>query len=118
MRRHPSSSFRFFPAIAAAALLLPAATLDGQRATTAVNEAGPRRVQVLFIGHRSTHHNSSELAPLLARALAPDGINITYSENPNDLNPDHLALYDAVMIYANHATGTPQQIAAILDFVS
>lgn len=73
---------------------------------------------MLFLGHRSTHHNSSELAPLLAKALAPDGINITYTENPNDLNPGQLALYDAVMIYANHATGTPQQIAAILDFVS
>lgn len=118
MRRHRGSSSLVFAAIAAAVLLPPAASVAGQQVPAAATEAGPRRIQVLFLGHRSTHHNSSELAPLLAKALAPDGINITYTENPNDLNPAQLALYDAVMIYANHATGTPQQIAAILDFVS
>ena len=118
MRRHRPVGACVVTAVLAAVLLLPTASLGGQQASTPATEAGPRRVQVLFLGHASTHHNSSELAPLLARALARDGINITYTENPTDLNPRHLALYDAVMIYANYATGTPGQIAAILDFVS
>jgi putative membrane-bound dehydrogenase-like protein len=81
-------------------------------------DAGPRRIEVLFLGHASEHHNSAEYAPILAAALGAHGINIWYTEEPDDLNPDHLGLYDAVMLFANHDSITSGQERALLDFVA
>jgi uncharacterized protein len=75
-------------------------------------------INVLFLGHNSTHHDSARYAPILKTALAPDGIDITYTADPNDLNPETLAKYDALLIYANHTTITPAQEKALLDFVA
>jgi type 1 glutamine amidotransferase len=80
--------------------------------------APPKRISVLFLGHNSTHHDSARYAPILRDALAPDGIDIAYTADPNDLNPANLAKYDALMIYANHTTITPDQEKALLDFVA
>src|SRR4051812_30842375 len=85
-------------------------------ATTAL-PAGPRKIEVLFLGHASEHHNSGKYAPILAAALAKDGIDFSYTTDPNDLNPQNLAKYDAVLLYANHDTATPAQAQALLDFV-
>ena len=78
---------------------------------------GPRRVEVLFLGHEATHHNSGAYAPILATALAREGINISYTTNPNDLNAANLAKYDAVLLYANHDSITPAQERALLEYV-
>ena len=75
-------------------------------------------INVLFLGHNSTHHDSARYAPMLKAALAPDGIDIAYTADPNDLNPATLAKYDALLIYANHTTITPEQEKALLDFVA
>jgi len=80
--------------------------------------AQPKRISVLFLGHNSTHHDSARYAPILRDALAPDGIDIVYTADPNDLNPATLAKYDALMIYANHTTITPEQEKALLDYVA
>lgn len=77
----------------------------------------PRKIEVLFLGHDSEHHNSEEYWPILASALADDGINFTYSENPDDLNGENLAKYDALLLYANHDEITPSQEDALFDFV-
>src|SRR5438132_823871 len=53
----------------------------------------------------------------LAAALAKDGIDFSYTTDPNDLNPQNLAKYDAVLLYANHDSATPAQAQALLDFV-
>lgn len=79
---------------------------------------GPRRVEILFLGHGSQHHDARELAPLLMAALAPAGINLTYSEDPDSLDPATLALHDGVLLYANHDEITPDQERALLDFVA
>jgi type 1 glutamine amidotransferase len=80
--------------------------------------APPRRISVLFLGHNSTHHDSARYAPMLRDALAPDGIDVVYTADPNDLNAATLAKYDALLIYANHTTITPEQERALLDFVA
>jgi type 1 glutamine amidotransferase len=80
--------------------------------------APPKRIPVLFLGHNSTHHDSARYAPILRQALAPDGIDIAYTADPNDLNTANLAKYDALMIYANHTNITPDQEKALLDFVA
>ena len=78
----------------------------------------PRKIEVLFLGHDSEHHNSAKYLPILASALAPEGINFTYTDNPDDLNGETLAKYDALMLYANHDEITPSQEKALLNFVA
>lgn len=77
----------------------------------------PRKIEVLFLGHDSEHHNSEAYAPILASALADDGINFTYTEDPGDLNNETLAKYDALLLYANHDSITTSQEQALFDFV-
>lgn len=91
------------------------AALHGQR-----GDAGKAKsaVEVLFLGHNSKHHDSARFEPMLADALKADGINFVYTPDPNDLNTANLAKYDALMIYANHNTITPEQEKALLDFVA
>ncbi|RAJ07449.1 PVC-type heme-binding CxxCH protein [Arenibacter echinorum] len=78
----------------------------------------PRRVEMLFLGHALEHHNSRVYMPILASALTQSGINITYTEEVEDLNPENLALYDGVIIYANHENRFPEQEKALLDYVA
>nr|WP_245802942.1 PVC-type heme-binding CxxCH protein [Cyclobacterium lianum] len=78
---------------------------------------GPRRAEILFLGHESTHHNSEKLMPGLARYLFQQGINLTYTSDPNDLNAEKLRLYDGLMIYANHDEITAEQEKALKDYV-
>lgn len=78
----------------------------------------PRRIELLFLGHGSEHHNSRVYFPILASALTKDGINISYTENVNDLNAATLDLYDGLIVYANHEHIKPAQEKALLNFVS
>ena len=55
--------------------------------------------------------------PLLASTLSKEGINFTYTNNPDDLNAANLDKYDGLMIYANHEKITPEQEKALLGFV-
>jgi putative membrane-bound dehydrogenase-like protein len=84
----------------------------------AAQAAKGRKIEVLFLGHLSQHHPSDQAASFLVPALAKDGINFSYSTDPNDLNPRELAKYDALLLYANHDTITKSQEKALLDFVN
>lgn len=77
-----------------------------------------RRIEILFLGHDSEHHNSARFAPMLKAVLAPEGLNFSYTADPKDLNAANLAQYDALIIYANHTAITPEQEKALLDFVA
>ncbi|MDH4295657.1 MAG: ThuA domain-containing protein [Cyclobacteriaceae bacterium] len=79
---------------------------------------GPRRIEILFLGHDSQHHNSAEYMPLLASALSREGINFTYTDKLSDLNDETLSWYDGLMIYANHDSISPSQEKSLLDFVA
>ena len=79
--------------------------------------SGPRRAEILFLGHDSKHHDSEKLMPYLARPLFQKGINLTYTSDPNDLNLDNLNQYDGIMIYANHDSITVEQEAALKEYV-
>src|SRR5689334_6830672 len=75
------------------------------------------KIEVLFLGHKSQHHPSSQYAPMLKAALASEPFNFSYSDDPKDLNDANLAKYDALIIYANHNRIEPEQEKALLDFV-
>lgn len=81
------------------------------------NETGPKKIEILFLGHNSEHHNSAAFMPMLGSALAKEGINLTYTADPEDLNAENLSWYDGLMIYANHDSITSNQEDALLDFV-
>ena len=80
-------------------------------------DKGPARIDVLFLGHDSQHHDSEKYMPLLAHALTKEGFNFHYTNDPSDLRPEVLADYDALMLYANHDSIKPQEEKALLDFV-
>jgi putative membrane-bound dehydrogenase-like protein len=77
----------------------------------------PRKIELLFLGHDSEHHNSAAYMPLLASSLTKEGINFTYTNHLKDLNPQTLAKYDGLVIYANHEQISSSQEEALLEFV-
>ena len=99
------------------AILAAAAALTAQGTSNAPARKG-RTIEVLFLGHNSTHHDSARFEPMLAKAIESEGFHFTYTPDPNQLNAENLAKYDALMIYANHTTITPEQEKALLDFVA
>lgn len=78
----------------------------------------PRRIELLFLGHASEHHNSRAYMPILAAALSKSGINLTYTEAVEDLNSENLSVYDGVIMYANHESSWPEQERALLDYIA
>src|SRR5690606_20503856 len=81
------------------------------------NDDAPRRLELLFLGHDSKHHDSEMLAGILAQEYFTKGINITYSTDPEDLAKEDLELYDGLILYANHDSISPAQEKGLLDFV-
>lgn len=76
-----------------------------------------RRIEVLFLGDNG-HHKPIERVPQIMAALGPKGINFTYTDDLNDLNPHTLSQYDALLLFANWDIIAPQQSKALLDFVA
>jgi len=77
----------------------------------------PKRLELLFLGHDSQHHNSDVLASIMSKQYFKKGINITYTTNINDLNEKTLKPYDGLILYANYDTISKSQATALLDFV-
>ncbi len=71
---------------------------------------------VLFLGDQG-HHRPGDRAPQIIPLMATRGIDITYTEAMSDLNPQTLAKYDVLMIYANTTRIEPEQEKALLDYV-
>src|SRR5262249_9108116 len=78
----------------------------------------PRKIEILFLGHNSKHHDSAKFEPILQDALASEPFHFTYTADPKDLNDANLAKYDELIIYANHNKIAPEQEKALLDFVA
>ena len=81
-------------------------------------EGKGRPVRILFLGHDSTHHNSNEYFPVLARELGRDGIYFDYQTKVSEaLKADYLKQFDGVLLYANHMAITPRELENLVDFV-
>ncbi len=78
----------------------------------------PRRLELFFLGHDSKHHDSELLADILSKEYFEEGINITYSNDPEDLKRADLHLFDGLILYANHDTISESQAKALLDYVA
>jgi putative membrane-bound dehydrogenase-like protein len=77
-----------------------------------------RRLEILFMGDKVGHHKPAERLPQLMAALGPKGFNFTYTDDLEDLNPETLGKYDALMLFANWDSIAPQQAKSLLDFVA
>ncbi len=74
-------------------------------------------VSVLMLGD-SGFHKPSEFYRHLAEPLREQGIELRYTEELEDINPESLAKYDGLLIFANIERITPEAESALLDFVN
>ncbi len=95
------------------ALLASFACLPANHAAS----SGP--IRVLFLGHEAEHHPSNLYYPMIAQALGRDAIYFDYVTTVGEALDDasHLARYDALLLYANHETISPQQWQNLLHYV-
>ena len=85
--------------------------------STSAETTTPRRLEVLFLGENTPHH-AIDLVPTLMASMGSRGINFTYTDKTTDLDPQTLAKYDALALYADRDDMTPAQAKAVADFVS
>jgi putative membrane-bound dehydrogenase-like protein len=78
--------------------------------------AEPARLSVLLLGDKG-HHNPAEFAKLLTPVFAKDGIDVTYTDNVEDLTPETLAKVDAVAIFRDSGDLPAKSESALVDFV-
>lgn len=74
-------------------------------------------VKVLFLGDNGPHQPGPRFAQV-EEVLARRNIHADYTTNLDVLNPQKLAGYDVLAIYANHDAIKPEQAQAILDYVA
>ncbi len=70
-------------------------------AASALGQAAPERIDVLFLGD-DRGHNPIERYRVLKQALGPQGFNLTFTEDLGDITRENLEKYDALLVYANH----------------
>lgn len=73
-------------------------------------------INVIFIGDNGPHR-PEERFRIIQPVLAQRGIDLVYTDQVTDLNPDSLANYQAVMLYANIDRIAPREEKALLEFV-
>lgn len=73
-------------------------------------------LRVLFLGDNGLHKPADRFKQLQP-ALAPRGIEVTYTDSLDDLNQEKLAHYDVLLIYANHTRISPDQEKELLSYV-
>ncbi len=76
-----------------------------------------RDLDVLFLGDRG-HHRPRDRFVQIKPVLAARGIQVVYTDELVDLNPNNLAKYDAVLLYANIDNINPPEEKALLDYVA
>jgi uncharacterized protein len=106
-----------FPLIALALLTWQCATQKTTQTTQTAQTTQPRRLEILFLGDNG-HHRPIERVPQAMAALGAKGINFTYSDNLNDLNPNYLSNFDGVLLYANWDTISKPQERALVDYIA
>src|SRR5207302_6773000 len=96
--------------------LLALAVALGLLAGFALQAEEPKPIKILFLGDDG-HHRPAERFRQLQPVLEKRGIELTYTDKVDALNPKLLAGYDGLLIYANTTKITPEQEQALLEFV-
>src|SRR5437773_11232244 len=77
----------------------------------------PAKLKLLFLGDKAGHQ-PAQRHRIMQPVLAARGIDLQYTEAVSSLNPETLAKYDGLVIYANTTKITPEQEKALLDYVA
>jgi putative membrane-bound dehydrogenase-like protein len=80
--------------------------------------SGPRRLEVLFLGTEGGEHSTQKATALFVPSMAREGINVSWTDDPADLNAANLAKYDLLMAYGDFQSITPGQETALQTWVS
>ncbi|MEI7582097.1 PVC-type heme-binding CxxCH protein [Runella sp.] len=108
---------RLLPIVLLAILMWQCATQKPAQTAQSNQPVTPRRLEILFLGDNG-HHRPIERVPAIMSALGSKGINFTYSDQLDDLNPTNLAKYDGVLLYANWDTISKPQERALVDYIA
>lgn len=76
----------------------------------------PKPLKILFLGDNG-HHRPADRFRQLQPVFAARGIDLTYTDKIEALNPKLLAGYDGLMVYANIDNIPAEQEKALLDYV-
>src|SRR3954453_15749140 len=76
----------------------------------------PKPLKILFLGDNGGHRPAERFRQLQP-VLAARGIDLTYTDKVEALDPKVLAPYDGLVVYANTPRISPEQERALLDFV-
>ena len=86
------------------------------RNTTDTNE-----INVLFLGGGSGDANSAHNGKINHHKLKPSflrsGIQMTYSSNLDDLNPETLSKYNSIIMYLSASNDKPARVRALIEYV-
>lgn len=74
------------------------------------------RISILFLGDNG-HHQPAKRFVELQPVLEERGIDMKYTDNLKDINPETLAQFDGLMIYANTDQIDPATEKAMIDYV-
>src|SRR5215510_12860089 len=85
--------------------------------TSLVSAEEPKPLKLLFLGDEG-HHRPAERFRQLQPVLAKRGIDLTYTDKVEALDPKILDKYDGLVVYANTTRITPEQEKALLDYVA
>src|SRR5690606_4102778 len=85
---------------------------------TGDNRNYPRRAEVLFVGSADEADEAGKYASWLAIELFKSGINLTYTENFEDLNKKNLHVYDGVVLFGIYDSLAADQTRILSDYVS
>jgi uncharacterized protein len=97
--------------------LLIASVMPSSTLFSAESPPNQKGIRILFLGDQG-HHRPADRFKQLEPALTTARIRYTYTESLDDLNPEKLAGYDSIVIYANHTKISPEQERALMDFVN
>ena len=80
-------------------------------------EAESAELKLLFLGDNG-HHRPADRFRQLRPVLQKRGIELTYTDDMNSLQPETLNQYDGLIVYANIDEISPAQAAALLKYVA
>src|SRR5262249_35200400 len=100
----------------AAALIAIFGVLSKSERAMADGPAQPPVVKLLFLGDKG-HHQPRARFEDLQPALAARNSSMEYTEKLDDINPENLAKYDGLVVYANIDNITPEAAKALIDYV-
>ena len=104
---HPIQLLRFLsPLLAGVGVML----------VLSLNALAEDAIKVLMLGD-SGFHNPSGLYRTINEPLKKSGIELTYTENLSDINPDNLKGFAGLLIFANIEKISPEAEKALLEYV-